>query len=415
MVTVSVVIPAYGHANFLKTTIESILGQTYEDYEIIVVDDGSPDDTPRVAAEFGSAIRYIRQRNQGMAAARNTGIRHASGEVISFLDDDDLWLPAYLSTVVPHFQADPGLAALHTGYRLTTDEDGQDFPCRGTQTVPSHELYDTLIEAGFFPPSSVSVRASCLQSVGVFDEGLQGLADWDLWLRICREYRFTGIPDVLVKYRLHAGGLSSNAQHMTEDRLKAVCKHFGPPEGQVTAWPRDKRRAYSFAYRTAAFEYGIRGQSEDAWRFLRQAVSVWPEVLERLDTFYELACGDQSRGYRGKPELLDLERNGAQMLEGLDALFAEAGPSLESMRRPAYGNAYLALAMLSDQAGDWRAARRYLLRAVRANPHLLSSYSVVRRLLKLCAGRRLVSIGQTMLASQRRDRPCTNNSLVEAR
>lgn len=390
MATVSVVIPAYGHATFLKSTIESILRQTYEDYEVIVVDDGSPDDTPRVAAEFGSAIWYIRQQNQGMAAARNTGIRHASGDVISFLDDDDLWLPDYLSTVVPHFQTDPRLAALHTGYQLTTDKGGQDFPRQGTRTVPSHELYDTLIEAGFFPPSSVSVRASCLESVGVFDEGLQGLADWDLWLRICREYRFIGIPDVLVKYRLHAGGLSSNVQHMTEDRLKAVRKHFGPPEGRISAWPRDKRRAYAFAYRTAAFEYGIRGQPEDAWCFLRQAVSAWPEVLERLDTFYELACGDQPRGYRGKPELLDLERNGAKMLERLDALFAEAGPPLESMRRPAYGNAYLALAMLSDQAGDWRAARRYLNQAARANLRLLASYPVIRRWLKLYAGKGLV-------------------------
>jgi hypothetical protein len=144
-------------------------------------------------------------------------------------------------------------------------------------------------------------------------------------------------------------------------------------------------------------------------------VSVWPEVLERLDTFYELACADQPRGYRGEPKLLDLERNGAKMLEGLDALFAEAGSLLEFMRRPAYGNAHLALAMLSDQAGDWRAARRYLLGAIRANPRLSGSYSIIRRLLKLCAGKRLVNVGRTVLGNGRRTRQYPNNSLAKVK
>ena len=85
------------------------------------------------------------------------------------------------------------------------------------------------------------------------------------------------------------------------------------------------------------------------------------------------------------------------------------------MRRPAYGNAYLALAMLSDQAGDWRVARHYLLGAIRANPRLSGSYSVVRRLLKLCAGKRLMRVGQTVLGSGRRTGPSTSNSLAEVR
>ena len=243
MAAVSVIIPAYNHAAFLGQTIESALNQTWQDFEIIVVDDGSRDETPQVAARFGSAIRYIRQANHGMAATRNNGIRQASGEVISFLDDDDLWLPNYLSTVMFYFESDPALAAIHTGFQLTSDEKGRDFPQQGTRTVLASDLYDTLIEGGFFPPSSVSVRKSCLGSVGLFDERLQGYADWELWLRICRDHKFIGIPDILIKYRLHAGGLSSNVQHMIEDRLKAVCKHFGPPDGQITTWPRDKRRA----------------------------------------------------------------------------------------------------------------------------------------------------------------------------
>lgn len=399
MTAVSVIIPAYNHAAFLLKTIESVLDQDWRDYEIIVVDDGSKDDTPAVAARFGSAIRYIPQTNHGMAATRNIGVRHASGDLISFLDDDDLWLPHYLSTVWAHFQADPDLAALHTGFQLTSDKQGSDFPARGTRTVPPHELYESLVEGGFFPPSSVTVRRTCLESVGLFDEGLQGYADWELWLRICRERKFIGIPDVLVKYRIHAGGLSSNVQHMTQDRLKAIHKHFGPPDGEPTAWPVDKRRAYAFAYRSAAFEYSMRGQLDEAWRYMKQAVSTLPTILERLDTFYELACGDQPRGYRNQPALLDIPANAQSLLDRLGALFA-GEPALRDLRGIAYGNAFLALGMLSDQAGHWSDARRYLLRAMRANPRFLGSVSIVRRFLKLCAGQRLIkSLGDRRQAS----------------
>jgi glycosyltransferase involved in cell wall biosynthesis len=390
MATVSVIIPAYNHAAFLTETIEGVLNQMWRDYEVIMVDDGSRDETPQVAAQFGSAIYYIRQANQGMATTRNNGIRRASGEIISFLDDDDVWHPDYLSTVVSHFQEDPSLAALHTGFVLTGDRRGFDYPGASSRTVPAHELYDRLIERGFFPPSSVSVRRSCLESVGLFDESLQGLADWELWLRICREHKFIGIPDRLVKYRLHAGGLSSNIQHMTEDHMKAVRKHFGPPEDPVSTWPTDKRRAYAFAYRYAAFEYSNQGKLDEAWHYMGRAVPIWPEILNRLDTFYELACGDQAKGYRGKAELLHIDRNEAEMLSRLGTLFAETEPSIERWRRPAYGNTYLALAMLSDQAGNWAAARHYMNQAVKANPHLLTSYPVVRRGLKLYAGQRVI-------------------------
>ena len=295
MPTVSVVIPAYNHAKFLKLAIESVLGQTWRDYEVVVVDDGSKDDTPAVAAQFGDRIRYVRQANKGMAATRNAALCHATGEIISFLDDDDVWLPAYLGSVLSEFESDPHVAAVHTGFQLTSDENGRDFPTQSVRTVPPQDLYGTLIEGGFFPPSSVSVRRSALDEVGFFDEHLQGYADWELWLRICRDRKFTGIPKVLVKYRIHAGGLSSNVDHMTQDRLKAIGKHFGPPDGVVADWPVDKRRAYAYAYRTAAFEYNMQGKTEEALRFFEQSISIWPDILARLDTFYELACGSQPR------------------------------------------------------------------------------------------------------------------------
>jgi tetratricopeptide (TPR) repeat protein len=231
------------------------------------------------------------------------------------------------------------------------------------------------------------VRRKVLEAVGFFDEGLQGYADWELWLRICRDHKFIGIPDELVKYRIHAGGLSSNVQHMTEDRLRAIRKHFGPAEGEVETWPTNKRRAYAFAYRTAAFEYSIQNKPAEAWRYLEQAVGTWPGILARLDTFYELACGNQPRGLRGKATLLDIDHNGEELVQQLDRLFVRPRPEAAALRHVAYGNAYLALAMLSDQAGRPASGRRYLRQAVKANPRLAVSPSVVRRYVKLSLAR----------------------------
>jgi glycosyltransferase involved in cell wall biosynthesis len=391
MTFVSVVIPAYNHANYLRTAIESVLAQTWSDFEIVVVDDGSPDHTPTVAAEFGNRIQYIRQPNQGMAAARNRGIHHSSGGLISFLDDDDLWMPDYLATVVPRFESDSNLAALHTGCQLTSDTEGVDLPQAGTRTVPADQLYDELLINGFFPPSSVTVRRTCLESVGVFDENLQGLADWELWLRISRRYKFAGIPDILVRYRIHSGGLSSNVKHMTEDRLRAVQKHFGPPTGSTETWGKSKRKAYAYAYRNAAIEYLMHKQNDDAWRWMKEAILCWPGILDRLDTFYELVCGDQSRGYRGIINTLNLPESGTEMINRLDVLF-KSEPHLRAWRSAAYGNAYVALAVLSDQRGQWACARSYLVRAVVTNPRLAGSASLIRRLLKLTAGKRIVSL-----------------------
>jgi hypothetical protein len=128
-----------------------------------------------------------------------------------------------------------------------------------------------------------------------------------------------------------------------------------------------------------------------------RAVSTWPQLLERLDMFYELACGDQPYGYRGDAQLLDIDGNGADMLRRLGALFSTADAEIRSLRRTAYGNANLALGMLSDQAGRWSRSRRYLWEAIRANPDLLGSWPVLRRLLKVCAGKRIVASAQKVL------------------
>jgi tetratricopeptide (TPR) repeat protein len=125
--------------------------------------------------------------------------------------------------------------------------------------------------------------------------------------------------------------------------------------------------------RTAAFEYNMQGKPDEAWRYLEQALAIWPDIFRRLDTFYEMACGNQPRGQRGKADLLDIDSNGATLIERLDLLFAQAQLKSMSLKSVAYGNSYLALAMLSDQAGRWGSGRQYLRQAVKANPRLAGS------------------------------------------
>lgn len=392
MPRVSVIIPTYNHAHYLPLAIQSVLDQTYTDWEAIIVDDGSTDDTAAVVAQFTDpCIHYIHQENQGLSAARNTGIRAAQGDYLAFLDADDGWEPGFLRRCVGVLAADATLAGVYVR-NYFIDENGAVLPRLGGQVVPPAAFRSRNLEGGFFPPHAALVRAAVVHQVGPFDTQLTSVEDWDLWIRLSERYQMQGIPLPLVRYRVYPGSMSTDSARMHANRMAVLTKHFGPPEGDLAAWSREKRRVYGFAYRSAAVGYIQQGQPDEGWRFLAQAVSTWPHLLERLDTFYELACGDQPKGYRGQVNLLDVEGNGTEMLRRLDSLFIKSGSTLDSMRRAAYGNAYLALAMLSDQAGRWAAARRYLLQAVGANPRLMGSYPVIRRLLKLCAGQRLVSL-----------------------
>ncbi len=388
---VSVIIPVFNQARFVACAINAVLSQTWKYLELIVVDDGSIDDSSKIIASFPDPrIHYVYQRNQGLSAARNTGIRLAQGEYLAFLDADDEWEPSFLDICVRTLANQETLDAVITLVRFI-DETGAILPQSAGQMVSSSELRSRLLEGGFFPPNALLVRTKAVHAAGLFDESLTSVEDWDLWLRITANGgAMLTIPQSLARYRVYPGSMSTNAGRMHANRMAVLTKHFGPPEGDPTLWPAEKRTGFAFAHRAAALGYIAQHDPDEGWRHLHQAVMIEPSLLQRLDTFYELALGDQPRGYRGLAHLLDIERNGREMLGRLDALFAEVGEPVRAYRSAAYGNAYLALAMLSDQAGEWRDARAYFYQAVRRHPALLRDPAVLRRFLKLHAGRRTV-------------------------
>jgi GT2 family glycosyltransferase len=189
----SVVVPAYRSARTIGATIASILAQDEPDFELIVVDDGSGDDTPAVVEEMGSRdsrIRLISQENAGTAAARNTGWRAARAPLVAFIDDDDLWMPDYLSTVGAALDVHPDAGFAHADAylydeavglirRRTSFEHYDPIP----EYIPAAALLERLIEENFVL-SPVTVRAELLHRLGGFDPTLRGTDDWDLWLRI---------------------------------------------------------------------------------------------------------------------------------------------------------------------------------------------------------------------------------------
>jgi glycosyltransferase involved in cell wall biosynthesis len=219
---VSVIIPTYNRAWILKEAIDSVLVQDFVDYELIVVDDGSTDDTPDILSAYGRAIRVLRQSNKGVSAARNRGIRASSGGLIAFLDSDDLWLPQKLSRQVDFFATHPQAMICQTeeqwirnGARVNPKTRHQKF---------SGMIFERSLKLCLVSPSAVMLRRSLLDTVGIFDEGLPACEDYDLWLRVSCRYPVYLIDTALIVKRGGHDDQLSRAPGLDKFRIRALQK-----------------------------------------------------------------------------------------------------------------------------------------------------------------------------------------------
>jgi glycosyltransferase involved in cell wall biosynthesis len=211
MPRLSVVIPTYNRADLIYETIDSILAQTYRDYEVIVVDDGSTDLTPEVVDRYrDKGVRLIRQQNSGPGAARNNGIQSAGGELVAFVDDDDLWAPNKLERQVALFDQDPGLTwAYSDAYAFDSDTRREMYTW--SQQVQLYEgwIATQLILQDFIPSPTPVVRRNVFDVVGYFSEKKKPEAeDWEMWLRIASRYPVGLVRETLAGYRQHARRLT---------------------------------------------------------------------------------------------------------------------------------------------------------------------------------------------------------------
>jgi hypothetical protein len=216
----TVVIPCYNTGSFLRDAIESVLSQTYQSTELIVVDDGSSDDTSAVASSY-PCIRLIRQRNQGVSAARNAGLSQSRGEYVVFLDADDRLLPDALEVGVRSLESRPA-CAFSSGQIRLADESGSFLRIPEPHCIEQDHYLTLLKYCYIWTPSAVMFRAAVLRSVGGFAVGLSGAADWDLYLRITRRLAVVCHSHLVAEYRLHRRSMSTNSALMLTDCLAAL-------------------------------------------------------------------------------------------------------------------------------------------------------------------------------------------------
>lgn len=230
MSKVSVIITTYNRGRFICAAIESVLAQNFKDVEIIVVDDGSRDDTYKLLKRYGSSIHYIYQKHKGRSVSRNSGIKLSRGEYIAFLDDDDIWLPGKLESQIVFLDSHPACALAHTFTELM-DERGQPLRKKTKKHLSSYRkamrigyTYEGMSRLCVMYTSSVVIRRHCLDKAGLFDPFMEAFEDWDIYLRLALKYEIGVIPEPLVRIRIHAA--HSTQDEFTRGRISISRKHL---------------------------------------------------------------------------------------------------------------------------------------------------------------------------------------------
>lgn len=263
---VSVVIPAYNASRWLRETVASVLAQTYRPIEVLVVDDGSTDDTVAIAESFGASVDVIRQANAGAATARNTGIARCRGQYVALLDADDLWHPRKLEAQVRALEADHSVGALQCGTTYV-DEHGRVIEVRHP---PRRTTFGDVVRFRGVVAlmSTLLIRRSCVEVAGAQEPRFEGKDEWEWGMRLARRCGLGGVPEALVTHRVFASSMSRDVASHIRPGL-AVLEHvFADP-----TLPADLRRRRGAAY--AAFYTMLAGgyfQARDLPSFARWAV-----------------------------------------------------------------------------------------------------------------------------------------------
>lgn len=366
---VSVVITAYNYGRFIARALESVFAQTYRDIEVIVVDDGSTDDTRECVGAFGSRVAYLYQPNAGMPAAQNTGIAASRGALIAFLDADDVWLPRKLERQLEAMQADPGIGVVYSWWAYV-DEAGTPLP-QTKQPTARGDVFEELLRGCFVSFSMSLIRRVCFDHVGGLDPSIGRANDWDLWLRIAAAgYTFACVPEILMHNRLHPNHLSGDAGLTLRDSRRALGKALArlSPVARRGAL---RRMAYRNLYVSSAVQALAQGDvaAADAW--FAKGVRLDLAVCGRPAFYAGMAFGLLPPGRQTTTELRTRLDNIVPTLTGM----VERSYSTRSRpakpvtnRRTALSALHVAFAVLYACAGQWTRAVFHLGRSLVLDP-----------------------------------------------
>lgn len=229
--TVSAVIPTYNRARYVAEAIDSVLAQSRPLDEIVVVDDGSTDETPETLKQYGDAIRYVRQENLGPSAARNRGIKESHGDLVAFLDSDDLWVAQKIEMQLNFFHSNPGIDfAFGNMVSFSSESEGESAEIKDAaveEYLVAHQMnlvrmFELLIVQNFVATGTVMARRTSLNRVGDFDESRFISEDYDYWLRAAVSCRWGFVNSILMKRRRHPGNLISNWTRWNMDTVRVL-------------------------------------------------------------------------------------------------------------------------------------------------------------------------------------------------
>jgi glycosyltransferase involved in cell wall biosynthesis len=295
---VSVIMPVLNGERYIDEAIESIIAQTYQNCELVLVDDGSTDSTYERVKRFlpKLAIRYVRHESpRGIAASMNDGVRNATGDMISFLDHDDTWLPEFLEAQVSYLEQHPDVGMVHSDFR-TIDPDGNVLEesvarCRQRKR-PSGSVFRELFLDSFIVGNSVLIRKECFERLGMFEESFRW-GDYHMWLRIARHYRVDYVDKVLTSYRQHPTQSTRTVATSRPDQdsvaMQAIDKLLtANPDIRSELGDALIRRRRAALYFDLAYSWHLAGDFRSARVCLRRAIAVHPFDLR----FYVLyaAC-----------------------------------------------------------------------------------------------------------------------------
>lgn len=266
MPTVSVIIATYNRAHYICDAIDSVLAQTYKDYEIIVVDDGSTDNTKEMLDKYNGKIRYTYQANSGVSAARNLGVNLSKGQYLAFLDSDDMWLPEKLEKQMEAIKED-GVGLVHTS-KYMVDSNGN-FTGDIRPLYPAKNIYDLINNHNIC--MSVLAKKDLVIKAGMFDEGISGSEDKDLWIRMAKLSKITFLKEPLIKYRVHPDNTCNDSEKLYDGHVKTFNKLLKDNSIKLDKTLLKKRLAQEY-YLLAREKYK-KYRGKDALRLLLTALN----------------------------------------------------------------------------------------------------------------------------------------------
>jgi teichuronic acid biosynthesis glycosyltransferase TuaG len=273
--TVSIIIPAYNASEYIQETISSVLNQSFQDFEVIVIDDGSTDGTVEIVEKFHDRIQLIRRSNGGAAKARNAGIEAARGEWLAFIDSDDIWLPEKLDR-----QLERASSEIHMIYTDRINIGALDgLPKIQSLIQPLYEgdiFVELLLKGNFITTSSVLLRTETCRGSGGFLEADSFTAeDWDLWLRISALHKVCVCKEPLVQYRLHAKGVSRDPLRMNRARILVTRRAMDCDRGRQLS-PKLKRQIWARTWATNGWDAARSGKRLAAFTAYSKSLLYFP-------------------------------------------------------------------------------------------------------------------------------------------